>query len=758
MHPAVGNDLSIVLDVLPVAVIKVDPQWRILYMNPAAAQALKVQPREVCGQYFWQTCNEIPADIVQQACATSESNVQLEHRQEGRWMCIDIRTVDGGSRVIHITDRTEIHASREQLRDEIEKRGAAERELDAKQEFLQAVLDNVETGIVACDDTGALKLFNNATRAFHGVAETVSRPEEWPNIYSLYYPDGVTPLRTEDIPLFRAFSGEVVDRAEMVIAPPNGPRRTVLASGHALVARDGRKLGAVVAMHDITHRKLFAQRIRQALQQFRALFNEAPIAYHEIDVHGVICKVNLAECRLLGRRRSDMVGRPVWDFVPAGDQENVRIAVSESLSGRSSVEPVERELVTGTGKRLVVEVYENVIRDSSGEITGVRTAMLDITDRKHRARQAQALAHERAARAQAEATSAEIRDVLERIGDAYIAFDTEWRYTYVNRKAAELALKPGSELLGRSVWDEFPNAIHTAFYSELQRSMREQVPVEFENYYAPLGKYFENSVYPSPSGVGVFYRDITQRVRTQRALEERTRELAAKNAELETFASVASHDLQEPLRMIGGYAALLSKRYSNALDKDAKEFLAFMIGGVDRMHRLIKDLLALCRLDPTTDAGIAEVNLGAVVDLVKSNLEMVIEDTAGSVTCQNAVIMRFNETRLLQLMQNLIANALKYRGATEPVITIDAERRKDAWTIAVRDNGMGFDMRYAEQIFEPFKRLQRDEDQGTGIGLAICRKIVESRGGRIWAESDGGDRNNVFLHDPRRASFREGLS
>jgi PAS domain S-box-containing protein len=748
MHPAMVNDLSIVLDVLPFAVIKVDPQWLIVYMNPAAAKALKVQRREVSGEHFWRTCKEFPADIVQQACSSSESSVRLEYQRKGQWKCIDIRIVDGGSRVIHITDRTEVYESRKQLRDEIEKREAAERELDAKQEFLQAVLDNVETGIVACDEAGALKLFNNATRAFHGVAETVSRPEEWPNIYSLYYPDGVTPLRTKDIPLFRAFSGEVVERAEMVIAPPNGPRRTVLASGHALITRDGRKLGAVVAMHDITHRKLFAQRIRQALQQFRALFNEAPIAYHEMDVHGVICKVNLAECRLLGRSRNDMVGRPVWDFVPVGDQENVRIAVSESLAGRSPVEAVEREFVTGTGKRLVVEVYENVIRDSSGEITGVRTAMLDITDRKHRARQAQALAHERAARAQAEATSAEIRAVLERIGDAYIAFDTEWRYTYVNSKAAELALKPASELLGRSVWDEFPTAIHTPFYSELQRSMREQVPVEFENYYAPLGKYFENSVYPSPSGVGVFYRDITQRVRTQRALEERTRELAAKNAELETFASVASHDLQEPLRMIGGYAALLFKRYSDALDKDAKEFLTFMIGGVDRMHRLIKDLLALCRLDQTTDVGIAKVNLGAVVELAKSNLELAIEDTAGAVTCQNAVIVRFNETRLLQLMQNLIANALKYRGAAEPVITIDAEREKDAWTIAVRDNGMGFDMRYAEQIFQPFKRLQRDEDHGTGIGLAICRKIVESRGGQIWAESTPGIGTTFYFTIP----------
>lgn len=748
MHPAAVNDLSSVLDALPYPVIKVDQHWLIVYMNPAAGEALKIQHKEVRGQNLWRACQQFPPHFERQACSSAKSTTSIEYLYEDRWKNAEIRMLDDGCRVIHITDRTEIHASRKELQNEIAKRAAAETALEAKQEFLNAVLDNVETGIVACDETGTLTLFNHATRAFHGMPETVSRPEDWAALYSLYYPDGRTPLRTEDIPLFRAFSGEVVERAEMVIAPANGPRRTVLSSGRALIGSGGRKLGAVVAMHDITHRKLFAQRIRRALQQFRGLFNEAPIAYHETDVQGIIRRVNIAECRLLERNRNEMVGRPVWDFVSDTDREKVRRAIFESLASSCPIEPVEREFITRSGRRLVFELHENVIRDNSGQVTGIRTAMLDITDRKHRDRQAQALAHERAARAQAEATSAEIRDVLERIGDAYIAFDTEWRYTYVNRKAAELALKPASELLGRSVWEEFPNAIHTAFYSELQRSMREQVPVEFENYYAPLGKYFENSVYPSPSGVGVFYRDITQRVRTQRALEARTRELAAKNAELETFASVASHDLQEPLRMIGGYAALLSRRYSDALDENAREFLSFMIDGVDRMHRLIKDLLALCRLDQTTEAGVVEVNLAGVIDLAKSNLELAIEDTAAVVTLESAAVVRFNETRLLQLMQNLIGNALKYRGATEPFIRIDAEREKDAWRISVRDNGIGFEMRYAEQIFQPFKRLQRDEDRGTGIGLAICRKIVESRGGRIWAESAPGTGSTFFFTIP----------
>ena len=124
--------------------------------EPGGCAGAEGTTREASGEHFWRTCKEFPADIVQQACSSSESSVRLEYQHEGRWQCIDIRTVEGGSRVIHITDRSEIHESRQQLRSEIEKRQAAESELEAKQEFLQAVLDNVETGIVACDETGAL--------------------------------------------------------------------------------------------------------------------------------------------------------------------------------------------------------------------------------------------------------------------------------------------------------------------------------------------------------------------------------------------------------------------------------------------------------------------------------------------------------------------------------------------------------------------------------------------------------------------------
>jgi PAS domain S-box-containing protein len=745
-----------ILELLSDGVIQVDYGWMVLYVNRAAERLLAAAPGQSRGKVLWDLIDGLPAEFISglQQAESGTASCTYQTGQSG-WRQVDVASASEGSRLVQIRDVTALKeaeaaldAITSQLQREIAGRRKAEDALEAKQEFLEAVLDNIQAGVVACDETGKLKLFNHATRTFHGVAEAPLPPEQWSEHYNLYHADGMTPLRKEEIPLYRAFTGEVVRNAEIVIAPKDGPRRTVLTSGRALMARDGRKLGAVVAMTDITHRRVSSGRVRHALRQYRALFNDAPVAYHEVDCFGIVRRVNRAECRLLERSREEIVGRPVWDLVAEHERESTRSAVLEGIAGPLPLQPVEREYITTSGKTLLFELHQNAIVDHTGTIVGIRTAMLDITERKRRQQQAQALIRETAAREQAEAASAELKNILERIGDAYIAFDADWRYTYVNQKAADLARKPASELIGRSVWDQFPEAVHTRFFSELQRSMREQAPVEFENYYAPLEKWFENTVYPSASGVGVFYRDITERKRTQRALEKRTAELAIKNAELETFAYVASHDLQEPLRMVAGYATLLARRYSGVIDEDADEFLRYITQGVGRMQRLVKDLLALCRLGTAEADRANEVNVARVIDYVCSNLELAIEDSGASIRCETLPTVQFNDTRLIQLMQNLIGNALRYRGQTPPEIRITAEREPDAWRFAVRDNGIGFEMRDAQRIFEPFRRLQRGDDGGTGIGLAICKKIVEGRGGRIWAESAPGSGSTFYFTVP----------
>lgn len=718
---AIENNELVLLDALSDGVLKLDLEWDIQYLNPAAERLLELQPGKSIGRSFWDVFPELPQEFRKLAMVTSEPiSHSIQKSETGSYLQVEIRSVSGDKHLAHIRDLSPIKR--------------VEAALEANQQFLQAVLDNIQSGIVACDETGALKLFNNATRVFHGLSETPLPPDQWSEHYSLYQPDGVTLLNKENVPLYRAFSGEIVRNAEIVIAPKTGPRRDILASGRALVTSEGRKLGAVVAMHDITHRKVSTKRVRDALRQFRTLFNDAPIAYHEMDRMGIIRRVNRAECRLLEYTHEQIIDRPVWSFMPEEARESARDMILERLSSTAPLLPIECEYESQSGKRIFVELHENRITESSGAVVGIRTAMLDMTDRRRREQQTDILRQETAARRHAEATSAELKNLLERIGDAYIAFDPEWRYAYVNRKAAELARKPASELIGRSVWDEFPEAVHTRFFSELQRSMREQIPVDFINHFPPLGKWFENSVYPSPSGVSVFYRDITERVRTQRALERRTAELARKNAELETFASVASHDLQEPLRMIGGYVKLLGRNYSTLFDEDAREFFGYITQGVDRMQRLIRDLLALSKLGAAAEQ-LHDVSIPDVIDRVCANLDMAINETGAVIHHDELPVVRFNETRMMQLMQNLIGNAIRYRNDATPRIVITAERQPAAWQIAVKDNGRGFESRHAEQIFEPFKRLHRREDGGTGIGLAICKRIVENRGGRIWAES-----------------------
>ena len=451
-----------------------------------------------------------------------------------------------------------------------------------------------------------------------------------------------------------------------------------------------------------------------------------------LDSRGMILNANSAAERMLGVSRDAVPGKALWDTAdkfPLDFIDKVR-------SGQNFVAPVDYQI--------------------NGACIELGLTSLDDGTRVIQARESSqnALHREITAREQAEAASAEIRSILERIGDAYIAFDTEWRYTYVNWRAAELAQKPASELLGRCVWEEFPEAVKTPFYSELQRAMREQIPVEFDNYFEPLDRWFENSVYPSPSGVGVYYRDITERVRTHRALERKTVELARKNAELEIFAYVASHDLQEPLRMIGSYSALLAKRYSGIIDGEADEFIELIVGGVDRMQRLIKGLLALCRLEQAEAPPWSVVDAGHVMDLVCGNLDLLIEDTGATIVRGELPVIKFEETQCLQLMQNLIGNALKYRREA-PRITVGARREGSGWTFSVSDNGLGFESSSAEQVFIPFKRLQNTDDGGNGIGLAICKKIVESRGGRIWAESAPGIGSTFFFTVPDALPARE---
>ncbi len=236
----------------------------------------------------------------------------------------------------------------------------------------------------------------------------------------------------------------------------------------------------------------------------------------------------------------------------------------------------------------------------------------------------------------------------------------------------------------------------------------------------------------------------------EQRVQERTAELARSNHDLEQFAYVASHDLQEPLRMVSSYTQLLAKRYKGQLDADADEFIAYAVEGAARMQTLINDLLAYSRVGlrgkpfertPTAD----------VLEQALAGLQIALQEQAALVTHDNLPVVAGDASQLVQLFQNLIGNAIKFRGEAPPRVHVSARDAGREWVFAVRDNGIGFDPQFAERIFVIFQRLHtRAEYPGTGIGLAICKKIVERHGGRIWVESRTGEGATFYFTLPKR--------
>jgi PAS domain S-box-containing protein len=335
------------------------------------------------------------------------------------------------------------------------------------------------------------------------------------------------------------------------------------------------------------------------------------------------------------------------------------------------------------------------------------------------------------------------------------------RIVLVNPAALELfGASSAEQLLGKSPFEVFHPDCHAIMRERIGKLLAGQrAPVLEEKIVRLDGVVVDVEVVAAPvadqgeRAILVLLRDITERKRAEAALQQTTEDLQRSNRDLEQFAYVASHDLQEPLRAVGGYVKLLQHRFPDKLDSKARGYVAGAFDGATRMERLIIDLLAYSRVG-TRGGNFVSADLNALLEQVKGNLEAGIKSSHATVTHDALPALSVDATQMMQLFQNLIGNALKFHGEQPPRVHVGARQEEGRWVFSVRDNGIGIEPPYFEKIFKVFQRLHTRKDYpGTGIGLAICKKIVERHGGTIWVESQSGQGSTFYFTIPEAATL-----
>jgi PAS domain S-box-containing protein len=529
-------------------------------------------------------------------------------------------------------------------------------------------------------------------------------------------------------------------RYETPITTYAGESRDTIYYKATYLGATGEVDGLVGAIVDITSRKQAEAKLRESEERFRAVVDSANEGILVYDRALNIVAGNQAAERIIGVPLVDIIGAAGFtsllpcvlaDGRPLGDKDRptrVTLRAGEGLTGY--IVGIQRP-----GGLTWLSINTAFMR-RAGEADwyGIVSTISDITAQRN-------------AEMALRESEARFRQTFE-LAAAGIAHIVDGRFTRVNRSLCEILGRSEAELIGASVRELSHPDDRELATPVLQRVYAGGTePARFEKRYlrADGGVVWVEGVIAlvkneagAPLYLIAIFDDVTERKEAEAALAAAHEELKRSNAELEQFAYVASHDLQEPLRMVSSYTQLVQRRYGDRLDGDAKEFMGFVVEGAARMKQLIEDLLAYSRVG-TRGREFEPVALEAPLQKALTNLRRAIEEASAAVTWDALPTVMADESQLAQLFQNLVGNALKFRSASVPRIHVSSVERETEWEVTVADNGIGIEPQYYERIFMVFQRLHnKTEYPGTGIGLAICKKVVERHGGRLWVESKSG--------------------
>ena len=614
--------------------------------------------------------------------------------------------------------------------------------LRESEERYRMLLDGVhDYAIFMMDTAGQILSWNAGAQRIKGyTAEEIIGHN-----FSCFFPaEDIKSGRPQEVLRMAADNGRHEERAMRV--RKDGSQFLASLTFAALRDQAGNLRGFSEFSHDLTEPQA-------AEAKYRGLLEAAPDAMVVVNQAGEIVLVNVQAERQFGYRRDELLGQKVKNIIPQGFAERL---IADAT--RTMAEALAQQIGMGIelsgrrkdGSEFPIEIMLSPLQSTEGIL--ITAAIRNISARK--------------------AAEAKYRGLLEAAPDAMVVVNQAGEIVLVNVQAERQFGYRRDELLGQKVKNIIPQGFAERLTADATRTTVEALSQHIGMGIELSGRRKDGSEFPieimlSPleNAEGILVtaaiRNISVRKQSERdnaALElrvDRAKQLAISNQaleqsnlELKQFAYVASHDLQSPLRSISGFVQLLKLEYEGKFDEQAQDWIRRTVEAVAHMQTLIRDLLAYSRVEAHS-AALTRVAFVDVVNDARALLDSSIRDSGAQITCDPLPDVMGNRSLLVQLIQNLIGNGLIYRSDQPPHIHLSAQHRGNEWIFSVRDNGIGIDPKYHEQIFELFKRLHDQQDYpGTGIGLAVCRRAVNRHGGRIWVESEPGHGSTFYFTIP----------
>lgn len=599
----------------------------------------------------------------------------------------------------------------------------------------QRCLDDIAEGIMVVDHHRRYLLFNPAAERILGKGRHQGPVSERAAFYGLHRADGNTLLTPGEVPTERVLRGESFDHYEVFVCNPNRPEGAWIAcTGRPLRDNVGQVMGAVVSFRDITAQR----RAERVLDKFHAAAEQSASSIVIVDTNGIIEYVNPCAVRTFHRPPDAVVGRRIFDLTEHGSEEMLRLWEHVHREGIYRGDTVAYR---DDGTPVFLNGSITSIRNEHGEIVSWLAILLDIGDQQRIEREKRE-------------SETRFRRLVEASLMGVLVGRDDGRLVETNDELLRIMGLRRDKLQNGTTWRESASDL-PRWRNLLPDDEVEAAAVEHDlNERGEATPFEKEYVRDDGTAIPLFVGmaricgtdqiiavaiDLSKQKRAEAELKHIAADLARSNADLQQFAHIVSHDLQEPLRMVSGFLGMLKKRHTSDLDEDASRIIEHALEGASGMQALIRDLLEYSRVD-FANRGIEPCEADAAFQTALANLASSIEEADADVRATRLPRIRIDLVQLVQVFQNLIGNAIKFRRPGErPRVRVSARRANSEWHFSVKDNGIGIETRQHERIFTIFQRLHpRSQYPGTGIGLAITKKIVERHGGRIWVESSHG--------------------